>query len=640
MAGHGDTKKLMVRILLGAVVAMLGAGMLLYLVPQGPNTDANATDTVARIGDQTVTLQEVQQKLADIERQNTVPKAMESLYAQQILRSLVFQKEIQYEATRLGIRVTNEEVADRIKQFLPAAFSGDSPIGMDQYTQLVQRQFQMTVPVFEDTVRQSILQEKFQRLVTDGISIGPAELQEQFLYQNQKVKLNYALINPQDLEAKIAPTDAQIQAAYDKNKSKYQVPEKRIAKYGLVDINKLRQSVQVPDAQVFAEYQKNIAQYEVPERVHAEHILLMTVGKTDAEVAEIQKQAEDILKQLKKGAKFEDLAKKYSQDPGTKDKGGDLGWIVKGQTVAEFEKSAFSLPKNQISDLIKTQYGFHIIKVLDHENPHTKTFDEVKDSIKAPQVLAKADQEANSEADKLAAAIRKSSRTSVDSLAQQFNLSVGETHPISINDPVLELGNSPEVKNAIFRLAEGNTSLPIQTDRGYVVVSVKQVLPSHQGSLEEVRDRVVDDLKAEMATQLAQSKAEELGKRTKAGEDFASAAKSLGVEAKVSDFVSRAGSVAGAISGNELASAFKMTVGQVPPPQHLGDNWLVYRIADKQEPNPADFDKQKATLTDQALQEKRSLAFQAFQTSLENRLREEGKLQLMPDKLKGFGNLT
>jgi peptidyl-prolyl cis-trans isomerase D len=313
---------------------------------------------------------------------------------------------------------------------------------------------------------------------------------------------------------------------------------------------------------------------------------------------------------------------------------------VKGQTVAEFEKAAFSLPKNQISDLIKTQYGFHIIKVLDHENPHTKTFDEVKDSIKAPQVLTKADQEANSEADKLAAAIRKSSRTSVDSLAQQFNLSVGETRPISINDPVLELGNSPEVKNAIFRLAEGNTSLPIQTDRGYVVVSVKQVLPSHPGSLEEVRDRVVDDLKAEMATQLAQSKAEELGKRTKAGEDFASVAKSLGVEAKVSDFVSRAGSVAGAISGNELASAFKMTVGQVPPPQHLGDNWLVYRIADKQEPNPADFDKQKATLTDQALQEKRSLAFQAFQTSLENRLREEGKLQLMPDKLKGFGNLT
>lgn len=640
MAGHGDTKKLMVRILLGAVVAMLGAGMLLYLVPQGPNTDANATDTVARIGDQTVTLQEVQQKLADIERQNTVPKAMESLYAQQILRSLVFQKEIQYEATRLGIRVTNEEVADRIKQFLPAAFSGDSPIGMDQYTQLVQRQFQMTVPVFEDTVRQSILQEKFQRLVTDGISIGPAELQEQFLYQNQKVKLDYALINPQDLEAKITPTDAQIQAAYDKNKSKYQVPEKRIARYGLVDINKLRQTVQIPDSQLLAEYQRNIAQYEVPERVHAEHILLMTVGKTDAEVAEIQKQAEDILKQLKKGAKFEDLAKKYSQDPGTKDKGGDLGWIVKGQTVAEFEKAAFSLPKNQISDLIKTQYGFHIIKVLDHENPHTKTFDEVKDSIKAPQVLAKADQEANSEADKLAAAIRKSSRTSIDSLAQQFNLSVGETRPISINDPVLELGNSPEVKNAIFRLAEGNTSLPIQTDRGYVVVSVKQVLPSHQGSLEEVRDRVVEDLKGEMATQLAQSKAEELGKRTKAGENFAAVAKSLGVEAKVSDFVSRAGSVAGAISGNELASAFKMTVGQVPPPQHLGDNWLVYRIADKQEPNPADFDKQKATLTDQALQEKRSLAFQAFQTSLENRLREEGKLQLMPDKLKGFGNLT
>jgi peptidyl-prolyl cis-trans isomerase D len=104
----------------------------------------------------------------------------------------------------------------------------------------------------------------------------------------------------------------------------------------------------------------------------------MTVGKTDAEVEEIKKKAQDILSQAKKSANFEDLAKKYSEDPGTKDKGGDLGWIVQGQTVAEFEKVAFSLPKGSISDLVKTQYGFHIIKIIDKETAHTKTFDEVR----------------------------------------------------------------------------------------------------------------------------------------------------------------------------------------------------------------------------------------------------------------------
>ncbi|HUI75051.1 MAG TPA: peptidyl-prolyl cis-trans isomerase [Candidatus Acidoferrum sp.] len=636
----GDNKKLLLRIGLGLVVFALGGSMLLYLVPQGPNTDVNATDAVARVGDQKVTLQEVQQRLADIERQNSVPKQLETLYAQQILKSLVFQRELEYEAKRLGIRVTNEEVADRIKQFLPAAFNGDSPIGMDQYTQLVQRQFQMTVPAFEEAVRQSILQEKFQKLVTDGISVSPAEIQEQFLYQNEKVKLDYVEINPQDLQAKITPTEEQIKVEYEKNKSKYQVPEKRIAQYGLIDINKLRANVQIPDDQLKAEYQKNISQYEVPDRAHVEHILLMTVGKTDAEVAEMQKKAEDILQQLKKGAKFEDLAKKYSEDPGTKDKGGDLGWIVRGQTVPEFEKAAFSLPVGQLSGLIKTQYGFHIIKVLARETAHTKPFDEVKDSIKAPMVLAKADKEANDEADLLAAAIRQSSRTSIDSLAKQFDLTVGETRPISVTDPLLELGNSPEVKDAIFRLSQGNTSLPIQTDRGYVVVSVKSILPAHQGTLEEVRDRVISDLKQQLSTQEAQSKAEALAKRAKAGENFASAAKALGLDGKTSDLFSRAGSISGVASGKQLAAAFHMKQGDVAPPLNLGANWLVYRVDDKVEPNPDDFERQKANLMDQTLQEKRSLAFQAFQTSLENRLKQEGKLQLMPDKLKGFGDLS
>ena len=139
-------------------------------------------------------------------------------------------------------------------------------------------------------------------------------------------------------------------------------------------------------------YQGDIQQYQVPNRVHVDHILLMTVGKTPAEVEEIKAKAEDVLKQAKKGGKFDDLAKKYSEDPGTKDKGGDLGWITQGQTVPEFEKVAFSLPKGEISDLVKTQYGFHIIKVLDKETAHTKTFDEVKDQIRSPMVLQKADQ--------------------------------------------------------------------------------------------------------------------------------------------------------------------------------------------------------------------------------------------------------
>src|SRR5260370_2144092 len=344
---------------------------------------------------------------------------------------------------------------------------------------------------------------------------------------------------------------------------------------------------------VKGQYQGNIQQYQVPNRVHVEHILVMTVGKTDAEVEEIKKKAEDVLKQVKKGGKFEDLAEKYSEDPGSKDKGGDLSWIPQGQTVPEFEKTAFSLSPGQVSDLVKTQYGFHIIKVLEKETAHTKPFEEVKDSLRAPFLLSQADKVASDTADKLSAAIRQSNKISLDDLAKQYHLTVSETRPISATDPLLQLANSQEAKDAIFRSRPEELSLPVRTDRGYVVLSLKSMLPAHQGSLEEVRDRVINDLKREKSTDLAKAKADERIKRVKAGEKFDAAAPSLGLEPKTSDLIPRDGSIPGPSNGEQVSAAFSLKSGDVAAPLNLGQNWLGYRVAHKTAPNPADFAKQK-----------------------------------------------
>jgi peptidyl-prolyl cis-trans isomerase D len=639
MAGAKDSKR-GYRILLGAFVLILGGSMLLYLVPQSNTTGEISTDTVAKVGDANITVQEVRQQLDQVEQRNQVPKALEGLYAQQILQQLVFEKELEFEASRLGITVSDQERADRIRQFLPTAFNGATFVGIDQYTAQVQQRFQLTVPVFEELIRQGLLEEKFRKLVTDGISVGPGELQDEFRYKNQKVKLDYALIKPEELEAKIIPDEAEIRAAYEKNKSKYQVPERRSVRYAIVDVNQIRHNVQVSDDMLKLQYQANIQQYEVPNRVHVEHILFMTVGnKTDAEVDEIKKKAEDVLKQAKKGGKFEDLAKKYSEDPGTKDKGGDLGWIVQKQTVPEFEKTAFSLNPGQISDLVKTQYGFHIIKVMEKETAHTKPFEEVKESLRPDLVRNQAEKLANDTADQVSAAIRQSNKTSLDDLVKQYHLVSGETRPITATDPLLELGNTQDVKDAIFRLRAGELSLPVRTERGYAVLLLKETQPAHQGSLEEVRDRVITDLKREKSTELAKSKAEDLARRVKAGEKFDVAAKALGLEPKTSDSFARDGSIAGAASGKQLGAAFNLKAGDTGAPLSLGQNWLVYRVAEKVEPNPTDFDTQKKQLMEEVLQSKRSLAFEAFRSALGDRLKQEGKLRLMPEKLKSFGTL-
>src|SRR6266478_623350 len=543
MAGAKDKSKLGYRILLGAVVLVLGGSMLLYLVPQSPVSGETSTDTLAKIGDESVNVQDVRQQLNQIEQRNPNMRPLEALYAQQILKQLVFQKEIEYEAKRLGIAVSDQERAERIRQLVPTAFNGSTFVGMDRYSAEVQARFQLTVPVFEELIRQGLLEEKFRKLVTDGISVGPAELQDEFRYKNEKVKLDYALIKPEDLEAKISPDEAEIRSAYEKNKAKYQVPERRVVRYAVVDVNQIRQSLQVSDDVLKQQYMANIQQYQVPNRVHAEHILFMTVGKTDAEVEEIKKKAEDVLKQ--------------------------------------------------------------VIKVVKKDTAHTKPFEEVKDALRANFLPTQADKQASAIADQLTTVIRQSPRISLDDLAKQFHLTVGETRPVAASDPLLELANSQEAKDAIFRARQDETSLPVRTDRGYVVLSVKSILPAHQGSLEEVRDRVISDLKREESTDLAKSKADELIKRVKAGEKFDTAARSLGLEPKTSDLIARDGTISGAASGKQVSAAFSLKSGDVAAPLNLGQNWLVYRVAEKTEANPADFDKQKKQLTEELLQSKR-----------------------------------
>src|SRR5262249_28458291 len=236
MAGVFNNQKTGMRVLLGAVMLIIAASMLLYLVPQGTNTAESATDTLAKIGDQSVTTGEVRQQLDEIRRRNPIPPVLEGLYARNILNQLIFVKEVEYEAKRLGITVSDQERADRIRQYVPTAFNGETFVGMDAYAREVQTRFQLTVPVFEDLVRQGLVEEQFRKLVTDGISVSPTDIQDQFKFVNDKVKLDYVLIKPEDLESKITPDGDEIKSYYEQNKSKFQIPEKRVVRYGLLDL--------------------------------------------------------------------------------------------------------------------------------------------------------------------------------------------------------------------------------------------------------------------------------------------------------------------------------------------------------------------------------------------------------------------
>jgi peptidyl-prolyl cis-trans isomerase D len=630
-------KKLGVRILLGIVVGVLGIGMLLYLVPQG-TSDISGTDAVAQVGDQTITVLDVQTQLDKITRSGQIPQALKPLYTQQVLDQLIDRKMLELEADRLGLRVSPEEHADMLRRYVPTAFAGDTFEGMDKYSAEVQTRFQMSVPEFESEIKTQLLQEKFLGLVTDGITATDDEVRDEFRRENDKIKLDYVVIKPDDLQSKVEVSDADLASYFEKNKARYVVPERRTVDYALLDMAQLRQRVQVTEDDEKIFYQSHIDQYKLQDRAHIAHILFKTVDKTDAEVAEIKKQAEDVLNKAKHGGKFADLAKQYSTDDTTKDKGGDLGWIVRGQTVPEFEAVAFSLPKGSISDLVKTVYGFHIIEVVDRENARTQTLDEVKASIISQLQQEKADQQAETVSNQIAEEIRRGGRVPLEELAKKFTLTTGEAKQVEVNQPLPEVGNAPGLLDGIFRQRAGDVSAPIHTDRGIAVFSVKDIQPTHPATLAEVHDRVASDYRHEKAVDLAKTRAEELAKRAKSGENFASAAKALGFEMKTSDPVAQTGAIPDAGSAKQFLPAFSMPVGQTGDAVSLGSNWLVYRVAQHDPVSQDEFEKQKSKIELQVLGEKRQTAFDLFRTALKKRLQQEGKLQYNAENLKRLTN--
>jgi len=623
-----------VKVTMIVLLVLICVSMVITLVPGlvgGSMT--TSPDTVASVGGQDISVVDVQRQLNTVLHGQAVPEMLKGLYAKQVLDQMILTHALELEARRLGMSVTPQEESDRIKQLLPSAWEGGTWT-KDRYVAEVQTRTGMSVPDFESFLRDDMLREKFRQLVTDSISVTPAEIQDEFRRRNEKVTIEYALVKPAELASTIRPTDSELSAYYAKNAARYQVPEKRSARYALLDLAKLRENTPVNDEALRAYYNAHIDQYKVENRAHVEHILFKTIGKTDAEIAEIRQKAEEVLKKAKSGANFEDLAKKYSEDDSTKPKGGDLGWIVEKQTVPEFEQAAFSAPKGSISDLVKTQYGFHIIKVLDRETAHTKSFEEVRSAIVPIVADEKATEEANNISAQMAGAVRQSNRQSLDDLAKKFNLQLGEAPLVSSTEPIGDLGNTPELHQALFQLRPGELSQPLQVPQGFVILTPKDVQPAHQGTLTEVRDHVIADYQQEKSIELARTEAEDFAKRVQGGAPFDQAAKALGLSLVTSQPFARTGSVQDLGAAKLLAASFGMKIGQVSPPTQISGNWLVYRVTAHEAPKPEDLATQSDQIKQQLLQAKQGAAFEAFRVALEDRLKQEGKLVINAEAMK------
>ena len=237
-----------------------------------------------------------------------------------------------------------------------------------------------TLADLKASTARELLINRLEELVAGGVVVSNQEVEKEYRQRNDKVKIQYAVLAPANFQKEGEATDAEIQAWYNDNKQRFQVPDKRSLAVIVLDPAKVGAGIQISDAQLHSDYNNHQDEFRTEERVQARHILLKSDASNDAAV---KAKAEDLLKQIQGGADFAKLAKEKSEDTGSGANGGELGWIVKGQTVPEFEKSAFSLKLGETSGLVKTTYGYHIIQVEAHEQAHLKPFDEVKGQLLA-----------------------------------------------------------------------------------------------------------------------------------------------------------------------------------------------------------------------------------------------------------------
>jgi peptidyl-prolyl cis-trans isomerase D len=637
------------KIVLSGLLLLICAAMVIAFVPGiGSNDSISKPGVVAKVDGEDITSEEVRETARGMLQQQGAQLGANAalllpFFAQRAADQLVDRQALVAEAQHLGFKATPQEIKDELQhgRYSEIFFPGGNFIGQAEYETLLQ-QHNLTPTIFEDSVGKEILISKLQALITGSASVSDAAVRQEFDKQNTKVKFEYAVLKQDDIKKGLHPTTEELKAYYDSHLKTYanSIPEKRKVKYVQIDLAKVASGVQITQDELQSYYNQHRDQYRVPEQAKVSHILIKTPlpgpdGKVDEKgVAEAQKRAEDILKQLKAGANFEDLAKKYSEDPGSAKEGGSLGWIGKGRTVPEFEKAAFSQPIGKVGDLVKSSYGFHIIRVDARQDAHLKTLEEVKDQIEPILKQQKAQQIAQNQADDV---LQLAKTKGLDAAAAAKGLPVVTSDFFSRKDMVPGLGPSPQFMDAVFTTAEKSPPEMAPTTQGFAVFDLLAVKPQSTPTFDEIRSRVEEEFKNERSSILLSQKTQELSDRAKAEHDLKKAAKELGATVKTSEFVAPDGQVPdiGSMTG-QAAVAFNMKPGDISGPITSGANGVVIDVTDVQAPSEADFAAKRDQIRDNLLQAKEQELFGLFVTNLREQMEKSGKIKINQDELKAL----
>lgn len=613
-------------VLLLAIIALAFTTVFLFVSTPTGLTGGIGQQDVAMVAGQAISAIEFRrqyQRLYDLYREaysGADPRLLEQLnIPQQALNQLINEYAIAYEAEAFGLKVTEEELAQQIIRF-PAFQEGGQFIGLDRYRQILQAN-NMTIRDFESAIRRDLLRRKFQQVLTDGVRATPAEVRQAFLEANQEVKVRYVAIDPEAVEIATVAPEA-LQSYFEENLDRFRIGEKRKIEY--VIVSRDPEAVEVSEQQIEAE----MAQLAQEEQVRARHILVRS-QEGDGNETEARQKAQELLRQLRGGADFSALAREHSDDSGSGARGGDLGFFGQGEMVPEFEQVAFGLEPGQISDLVRTPYGFHIIQPLEKAGA-------TEDGRRVVAEFNARNAEAERQAVTLAQQIAEQARASgqLGELASAHGLELRESPYFGEGAegfgqiPGLPVGT--DFLSDVFRRQIGEIEGPYPIGGRHVVAKVVDIQPSEIPEFESVKDEVLDWFKEERSSTLARERAEALFKEADQAGSLEEIARKYDLGLTTTPFFRKGVTIDDTLRFSPIVhdKAFTLDVGDIPPPILVAGKHVIIQIVEKSPIDEERFESEKAQIAEQLNEQKQSDFFSAYLENVMDRLRRRNQIEI------------
>lgn len=625
-----------------AVIIVFILGFVYF---SGTNTGSGdmSGQVVAKIGGETISAVDFDRRYrSEVDRQQAqyqgklTPELLRALDMPRQVLDAMIDRILRLEAARrLNIKVTDEEVAEAVMAF-PEFQENGHFIGNEKYERFL-RANNYTPERFEEEVREGLLLQKYSTLVKASVLVPDKDLQREFSNRNDKASIEYIKIPAAKLSTTLAFTDQDVKAYMEKHKDRYRTAEQRKTKYLLIDRTRVRAKMTIPEPELKAEYERQRSNFEVPEQVTAAHILIKVAeGAGAAADAEAKKKTEALFARAQKGEDFAKLADANTDDPTGKGKGGALPPFSRGQMVPEFEQAAFSMKPGEIRGPIKTQFGYHIIKLIAKTPPHTSPFEDVKSQIASQLSDTRAQAETDRLARELADRIKKIKNASDEELRklQSDVVTYNETPWFAKGEAVPGIGSNPGFSDEAWNTKLGQISArPVSTPRGPVFVKPVEQRPAGLPPFEEIKARVTMDYQTDRGQEEAFAKLQPVATELASGTTLAALAARYETEVKTTPDFGPGGSIPDLGTIPELSTAvFQTAKGQAGPPVAVPGGYVLFRVLNRASADPKVFETQKQEILD-ALRTRE--ADRLLRAELAQ-MRADRKIQINEDLLKSF----